>query len=263
MFVSPRPSRERLADYYQNSRAVHYRAEHLNLATAEARRVHILRSNANWLGRLVDEAGQAQTRKYGDRGTNYPMLFEEVRKLGLFDRYYGIHPLKGMEDACSQAGAILTAEPVGDLAALTGFEQLEHQFSALDFLKECCGMLAPGGMIFLTTRTIDGFDLATLWDKTPYIYVPEHLNLFSVEGLGRLLENAGFELVELSTPGQLDVELTMAAARADASIALSGFLKTLFDQRDVEARRDFQAFLQKHRLSSHARIAAVKKTKEK
>ena len=117
-------------------------------------------------------------------------------------------------------------------------------------------------MLFFTTKTISGFDLQMLWDKTPYIFVPEHLNLLSIDGLNLLIERSGFGLIELSTPGQLDVELVQLAAKEDPSIKLPSFVSYLLNHRDAEAKEDFQEFLQKHRLSSHVRVAAVKKQGE-
>lgn len=260
LYVSPRPKAAKLAEYYRSSSAARYRAERLARETSEARRTTILRSNAYWMGRLIDETSRCASKKYGDFGTNYPVLFEEIGQLGLFDQLFSIEPFTGLADACRQAGAFVTETRPSGLAALTAFEQLEHQFSPMEMLGRAREMLAVGGSLFLTTRTASGFDIQTLWDKAQYIYVPEHLNLPSIDGLERLIEAAGFEVIELSTPGQLDVELTQAAAAADPTVELPRFVELLFKKRDDEAREDFQAFLQKHRLSSHVRIAAMKKS---
>lgn len=259
LYVSPRPKPERLAEYYRSSRAALYRAEHLARETSEARRVSVIHANAYWMGRLVDEAGRSGSRAYGDLGTNYPVLFEEIAQLGLFDTFFSIEPFRGLADSCRQAGAVVAEDAPENLAALTAFEQLEHQFSPRDMLERAHGMLASGGGLFITTRTASGFDIQTLWEKAQYIYVPEHLNLLSIDGLEMLIRGAGFEVIELSTPGQLDVELTQAAAAADPSVQLPRFVDLLLNRRDGEARQDFQEFLQKHRLSSHVRIAAMKK----
>jgi len=258
VFVSPRPSPEALADYYRRSRASLFRVEHFARETAEARRAHILRSHANWLGRLVDEAGNREARGYADIESNYPVILEEVRRLGLFDRLYSLNPHPAFDAACAASGATVCRNGVSGLGALTAFEVLEHQFSPHDFLRVAFESLAPGGLLFFTTRTISGFDLQVLWDRAPYIYVPEHLNLLSLDGIGVLLARSGFTLVELSTPGRLDVELARRAAREDPSIVLPPFIACLLHRRDAEAHADFQAFLQKHRLSSHVRVAAQK-----
>jgi len=91
--------------------------------------------------------------------------------------------------------------------------------------------------------------------------VPEYLNVLSIEGFTRLVARCGLELIEFSTPGHLDLQLVQHAARQDPSIRLPSFVQYLIDNRDTLAHEDFQAFLQKHRLSSHVRVAA-RKTKE-
>jgi hypothetical protein len=257
--VSLRPSAAALADYYENSRASHFRVDHFAKETAEARRLQILRSHANWLGRLVDEAGNPKARAYADIHSNYPVVFEEIARLGLFDTLYSVNPHPAFDEACIAAGAGVSRAALSGLGAATAFEILEHEFSPERLLDDAHSSLAAGGLLFLTTRTISGFDLQVLWDKAPYIYVPEHLNLLSIEGIKTLLDRAGFDLIELSTPGQLDVELVLGAVRQDPSIELPRFVDSLIKERDRDTHADFQAFLQKNRLSSHVRVAARKR----
>lgn len=259
VFVSPRPTKAALAEYYRKSEASAYRVKHYAKETQEARRRHLLRSHANWMGRLFDEHGTSRSRTYVDIGTNSPAIFEEIARLELFDKLYSLNPLPGLEDECASRGVEVIHEPIRNAAAVTAFQQLENQFSPLELVKTATDMLDIGGMYFMTTRTISGFDLQTLWDKTPYIFVPEHLNLLSIEGITLLLENGGLNTVELSTPGQLDVELVMHAAQNDPTIELPRFIRYLIHDRDRLAHHDFQEYLQKHRLSSHVRVAASRR----
>jgi hypothetical protein len=97
-----------------------------------------------------------------------------------------------------------------------------------------------------------------LWDKTPYIFVPEHLNLLSIRGLELLIDRVGMEVVELSTPGQLDIELVEQASKHDPTLILPRFIDYLIKERGDRAHQEFQAFLQKHRLSSHVRVASIR-----
>lgn len=261
VFVSPRPTAEALEHYYANAEASRFRVEHFSRDTAKARRYHLLSSHAAWMCQIYDEAGNHAARTYADMFTHSPLIFDEVHALGVFDTLYSIAPLLS-PDGQSQAPAQVVDEgAVSGLGAVSAFEKMEHQFTPAAFLRGISGMLAPDGLVFFTTRTITGFDLQVLWDKTPYIFVPEHLNLLSIEGLTRLVARCGLELIELSTPGQLDLQLVQHAARQDPSIRLPSFVQYLIDNRDTLAHEDFQAFLQKHRLSSHVRVAA-RKTKE-
>lgn len=257
LYVSPRPSLAALARYYEESEASHFRVEHFSRDTAKARRYHLLCSHADWMGQIVDEAGPKHAHAYGDVETYSPEIFEEIGRQGVFQSMYSVHPLLA-PDATLHVRCVEAWQLPEPLAAISAFEKLEHQFDPLALLRRMTELLAPGGIVFLTTRTSSGFDLQVLGEKAPYIFVPEHLNLLSVEGLHALMERAGLELVELSTPGQLDVQLVQAACAADPTISLPPFVDYLIKQRDTLAHEDFQAFLQKHRLSSHVRVAARK-----
>lgn len=258
VYVSPRPSDAALTEYYALSRASRFRVEHFSRDTAKARRYHLLQSHANWMGQIFDETGNREARAYADLNTYSPEIFDEMRGLGLFDTLYSIDPLLPPESAAQPPVTTVAFDGAPELGAVSAFEKIEHQFSPLALLERVRGRLAPGGLVFFTTRSITGFDLQILWDKTPYVFVPEHLNLLSLEGIAILAARAGYELVELSTPGQLDLQLVKHASEQDPSIQLPPFVRYLIDQRDRLAHDDFQAFLQKHRLSSHVRVAVKK-----
>ncbi len=257
LYVSPRPSVVALDRYYVESAASRFRVEHYSRDTAKARRYHLLCSHANWMGQIVDEVGASGARAYADVESYSPEIFEEIARLGEFDRLYSIHPLLPPAESLGVhvAEGWTLPEPVG---AVSAFEKLEHEHDPAALLQRMADLLAQGGLVFFTTRTASGFDLQVLGEKAPYIFVPEHLNLMTVEGLTALVARAGLELIELSTPGQLDVQLVQQACAADDSIVLPPFLEYLLNERDTLAHDDFQAFLQKHRLSSHVRVAARK-----
>ena len=257
LFVSPRPSREALVEYYDNSSASHYRVEHFAKDTAKARRQHLLRSLVLWLGRIVDERGNSDARGYADVNTQSVQIFEDIKQLDLFDEFHSLFPLNSLDEACAENGINVVRDKIDGLGAVTMLGQLENRFDPLDYLKWIRNTLAPNGIIALTTKTCSGFDMQVLWDKAPYIFVPEHLNLLSIEGISILLEKAGFELIELSTPGQLDLELVKHAIVHEPSIQLPRNVKYLLNHRGEQAHADFCNFLQKNRLSSHVRVAAV------
>ncbi len=259
VFVSPRPTEKTLIDYYAHSRASRFRVEHYSRDTAKARRYHLLASHANWMGQIFDETGNQNARTYADLNTCSPEIFDEIHNLGVFETLLSVEPLLRIEGACEAPVTVTTRASLQGMGGISAFEKLEHQFSPAAYLRGVYEALSKGGLFFFTTRAISGFDLQALWERTPYIFVPEHLNLPTIEGIGRLIERCGFELIELSTPGQLDVELVRHAAENDPSIKLPPFVKYLLDKRDKEAHWDLQEYLQKHRLSSHARVV-IKKT---
>lgn len=258
VYVSPRPHEAALDRYYAESRASRFRAEHFSRDTAKARRFHLLRDNAYWMARIADEAGTKAARGYADLRTHSPQIFDEVHVLGYFDALYSVEPVVTPAGQCDAPVHVIALEDAPPLGAISAFEKIEHLFSPHMYLEGACRALAPGGLLYFTTRTISGFDMQVLWGQAPYIFVPEHLNLLSIEGIRLLVERLGLDLIEISTPGQLDLEFVARAAEADPGIALPRFVKYLIEKRDPLAHADFQEFLQKHRLSSHVRVAARK-----
>jgi SAM-dependent methyltransferase len=77
---------------------------------------------------------------------------------------------------------------------------IEHLNSPASFLDEAARVLAPGGLLVLTTPNIDGFQarlLGSEWRSAIY----DHLYLFSMRTLRELLESRGFTIVRSATWG--------------------------------------------------------------
>jgi hypothetical protein len=255
VYVSPRPNERALARYFEDSEAAQLRVKYFTEESAAARLYHVVESRIDWIAQLI-ERNHNSGKHFVDYGTLYPSLFREVERLGWFEKLYSVDPPGRVATRLTAADVVVGWPSSGTARGVTAFEQLEHQAAPRAFLEALHELLAVGAVLFVTTRTISGFDLQTLWDHTPYIFVPDHLNLLSVEGLTTLFESAGFELIELSTPGQLDVEMVLEAAKTDDSIQLPCFVKYLLGHRNAETLADFQGFLQRNRLSSHVRVAA-------
>ena len=99
--------------------------------------------------------------------------------------------------------------------------------------------------------------MATLGVQNLYLCPPDRANCFSLAGLSALLQQAGFSLLEVSTPGVLDVEILAAHVRHNPSLALSPFEQQILDA-DEDTRATFQTFLQQQGMSSFARIVGRK-----
>ena len=140
---------------------------------------------------------------------------------------------------------------------MTAFEVLEHTFDPSAFVAACARLVRPGGVLLLTTLTIDGFDLQTLWSRSRQISPPQHLNFLSVEGIGRVLTRAGLEVHDLSTPGRLDVDIVRNAATDQPGLEIGRFASTLL-RASEPTREAFQNFLRANGLSSHLRCIARK-----
>jgi len=77
---------------------------------------------------------------------------------------------------------------------------IEHLNSPSSFLDEAARILAPGGLLALTTPNVDGFQarlLGSRWRSAIY----DHLYLFSLRTLRELLEARGFVVMRSVTWG--------------------------------------------------------------
>lgn len=116
--------------------------------------------------------------------------------------------------------------------------------------------LNDGGLLFLSARTGSGFDLLTLKGANDSIYPYEYSTLPSIEGLQKLIETIGYEVLELTSPGNLDIRYVVDNAGKLPSDSL--FLRYIAEKLDDASLAEFQRFLQKSNLSSHIRLVARK-----
>lgn len=171
------------------------------------------------------------------------------------------------EDACFSE--VLTADEmelahgavkglgVESVQAAALLESLDRVDEPEGLLRETARLLCKGGLLFVTGLVGSGFDLAVLALRNRYLYPPDRANCFTLQGLKGLLERSGFEAVEVSTPGVLDVQIVEEHLRADPELKLPPFEEQVLAS-SPEARAAFQMFLQEWGMSSFARIVARK-----
>ncbi len=82
-----------------------------------------------------------------------------------------------------------------------------------------------------------------------------HINLLSVEGINCIGKRCGLDIVELATPGKLDLDIVRNALVEDPHIPVSRFVRSLL-RRSNQTQENFQAFLQVNCFSSHVRVIA-------
>ena len=135
--------------------------------------------------------------------------------------------------------------------------QLQHEMNPIKIIEEIGKDLKNEGILLMSTRLGSGFDILTLKGGINDIFPYEHITLPSKKGLEIILDRAGYELLEITTPGTRDMNVVLNnRERIEDS---NFFIKYLLDVADERTLQDFQQFLQKSCLSSFAQVVARKR----
>lgn len=136
-------------------------------------------------------------------------------------------------------------------------DRIKTEIDPINKLLELKRCLKDDGILILGARAGSGFDVITLKGYNKNIYPYEHILLPSVKGIRRLLEITGFELLEITSPGVMDVRYVMDSL--DKLDDREGFVRYMLSESDPIIIQEFQRFLQKSCLSSFIRVIARKK----
>jgi Zn ribbon nucleic-acid-binding protein len=259
LFTSPRPNRELMESYLRESVAAKYRSSDEYRSGLQARTVELARYRADWIASLCERVGppSGPIAIFEPGG---PELMASIVESGLAP-VVAVRPLGAAREAATGQSGWTVAEELGAEGAsgarlLAVFDVLERQTAPGDLLAAAWETLAPGGCLALTTRCGGGFDIQVAWDRAT-VFPVEHMNLPTVEGMENLLGRLGFEVLEMSTPGQLDVQMVERLAAEDG-VELPRFVRYFLGSRDQLAKQRLQQFLQQNLLSSHLRVVARK-----
>lgn len=264
LFISPRPTAERLARYGRESKANEFWSGRILKETTPARVEHLITPEVSWVANTTAEL-VATPRIFADVQSRSVAFLEGIDELKVFDTKVLIAPERAVASALDGRPGF---EQIGDEPArfaaveadvVTSFYALDSAHDPRKLLSQIKSMLVRDGLLFIIGSTISGLDLQVLWDRAKTLVPPENLNVFSIEGVTELIESSGFEIVELSTPGHLDLEYIKAAIERGDGVTVPRFLSYVIATRDENARRALQEWLQEFRLSSHLRVVARKK----
>ena len=261
LFVNPRPSIETLRQFYVESQSDNFWVNGFFEPVAEARREKIFRPRAQY---LVERFGPDQEWTIGDIGAGFGIFIEELRHFWPGGHFVAIEPSKGQANICRDKGiqveCCLLEEVKGydnSFDLLVAFELFDHLHSPKDFPGKVHNLLKQGGLFLMTTLNGQGFDILMLWDRSKSFLPPLHLNYFNPRSIEILVRNYGFNIEEISTPGQLDWDIVEGMILREG-VDIGRFWKFLAESKKVEAKESLQDWIAKYQFSSHMRVLAKK-----
>jgi hypothetical protein len=138
--------------------------------------------------------------------------------------------------------------------------RIQQSFNPVADLISIKPLLKSDGILILQSRLGSGFDILTLKGKNDKIFPFEHVLLPSKEALFAILCEAGYDILEVTTPGNLDVNYVYSKKQFLSNDNI--FTKYMFEHSSPETLREFQRFLQKNDLSSFVQVIVRKKKSE-
>lgn len=214
LYVSPRPPAEAFARYYLESESSKFWASTFYKATAEARREKIWQPKAKMVLEKMAECN-ASNHYIVDIGGGYGIFAEEMSKL-IGRPITVIEPSPHLAEACRQKGLDVVESFLEQVTPnvlpmsaklFVSFELFEHLHDPENFLRCLRSFMKEGDLFIFTTLSGLGIDILTLWERSKSVSPPHHLNFFNPHSVRILLERLDFNVLDVTTPGQLDIDL--------------------------------------------------------
>lgn len=259
LFVNPRPPFSDLLRFYKDSPSAHYWVNDFFKPVAEARRKLIFKPRVDFVTGLFRNQ---DFKVIGDIGAGFGIFLEELKKDWPDKRLIAVEPSSEMAAICRGKGLEVIEHAVEDASGLSGtfdlltsFELFEHLFAPGIFLEKACGLLKPNGYLLLTTLSGTGFDIQVLGKQSKSVLPPQHLNFFNPLSIEILLKKSGFEVIEITTPGNLDWDIVEGMI-LNEDAKPGRFWEMLALKGTSRAKKEFQYWIANNNMSSHLRVVA-------
>ena len=260
LYANPRPTQEQLDIFYSKSDSTRFWVEDFFMPFAEARRHKIFIPRAK---EFADEFPDFKSKRIGDIGAGFGLFLEELKKLWPDSNLCAIEPSVDMVKICKEKGLKVVPKMFEDLSEedgkfdfLCSFELFEHLNNPRVFFEKANAALEKEGYLLFTTLNGKGFDIQLLWEKHKNVNPPHHLNFGNPRAFKIILEETGFEIVSITTPGRLDWDIVEKMIE-NGTVDLGRWWETICEAAD-NVKADLQSWIARNNYSSHIRIVAKK-----
>lgn len=265
VYINPRPTADMLTEYYSSSQRYAYWNSHIYPATEHIRRERIDIPRVNKIIKVCNELNLTCDNIL-EVGPGFGIFAEEMKKMSQCKEIVLIEPNKALADTCTRRGLTVVNNAIENAVLykdsydiVVAFEVFEHLFSQMDFLRKVHLCLRKNGIVVLTCPNIKGFDIQMLGSEADVID-NENLSYFHPESIRELFSLCGFVILELLTPGKLDVDhVREKILKNKLDITNQVWLNEVLIKSWHKVGANFQEFLSENLMSSHMWIIAQKK----
>ena len=264
IYVSPRPLAKYFHSYYQDSPSTKYWATTFYKETESARRDKLWIPKAKLVKNLIIKyQGSNFIKNLVDIGGGYAVFDEEISKIMNLNITV-IEPSLHLAKICRGKGFDVIEKFMEDIEydelsqdrkCFVSFELFEHLHNPEEFLINLNKCMKSGDIFIFTTLSGIGLDIQVLREDAKALSPPHHLNFLNPKSVSMLLERNGFNVLEATTPGKLDIDIL---ERNKENIK-DTFWKNYVDYSSDSEKEKMQQFISDSGLSSHMMITCIKK----
>jgi len=263
VYMNPRAPEELMNKFYRQSKNYEFWNRYIFPASEKIRKEKIFKPRAK---KVVDYCKKNNLKGSSllEIGSGFGTFCESIKEYNFFKEIIAVEPTPHLAETCRKRGFKVYELPVEQLElskesieVIVNFEVIEHLFNPDLFIEYCIKYLKINGLFICTCPNIESLGPLVLREKAKVID-HEHINYFNPASLSYLLEKKGLEILEVSTPGEL--ELLKEALQEDLTLQkYNPFFTYLIFSSNNNIFDDFQNFLKRNNLSSHMWILARKR----
>ncbi|MBW2219811.1 MAG: hypothetical protein JRF40_10030 [Deltaproteobacteria bacterium] len=242
------PDEKKMHDYFRHSELSEFRASREYQNEVSKKRKELWESQLGWIEGRVSRYIGNEKYTVADWGCRFVGWIDFLKTAGFKDKLFVQEPFAPINESTND---------IEETDIILLIDVLQRETKPLQLLKRIAKKVKPGGLLITTCRSGSGFDVLTLQGSSENIFPMDHIFLPSPQGMEFLLNEAGFELLELTTPGLLDMKYVQNAGKNIPKNQY--FLRYIIEQRNELLLERMQGFLQRNNLSSHLRCVARKK----
>jgi hypothetical protein len=261
LYVSPRPDKKYFDAYYKDSKSAKYWATTFYKETEKNRREMLWKPKAKIIKEKIDRFA-LNTETIVDIGGGYGTFIEEFLKISKINHII-VEPSEHLSKICEQKGLNVNKNFLEDIRrgdlpkskkTFVSFELFEHLHNPKRFLEILNDLMEIGDSFIFTTLSGMGLDIQSLWEESKSLSPPMHLNFLNPKSLETLLNNIGFNVIEILTPGKLDIDIM----NNNIDKIKEKFWRNFLDYSSIQEKNNMQKFLAENKLSSHMMIVCQK-----
>lgn len=261
LYVSPRPDKKHFDRYYKDSLSAKYWATIFYKETEKSRRELLWKPKAKIIKEKINLLN-LNTEIIIDIGGGYGTFIEEFSNIENIDHLI-IEPSMHLSNICNEKGLNVITKFLEDMKrddlpdikkTFVSFELFEHLHDPKIFLESLWNLMKKKDSFIFTTLSGMGVDIQTLWQNSKAVSPPMHLNFFNPKSVETLLNKVGFDLIEISTPGKLDLDIM----NNNLDKINDKFWKNYLEYSSKHEINDMQKFISQNKLSSHMMIICQK-----